>query len=78
MFQVTTNGALTTLVTFTTVNGAYPEAGLALGPDGNFYGTTDSGGSSSKGTVFQMTTNGALTTLANFTGNYGSYPGAIL
>ena len=40
MFQVTTNGTLTTLVTFTGTNGENPNAGLTLGPDGNFYGTT--------------------------------------
>ena len=32
-----------------------PYAGLVQGSDGNFYGTTSTGGSSSDGTVFQLT-----------------------
>ncbi len=69
MFQLTTNGTLTTLVSFSGVaNGASPQASLTLGPDGNFYGTTASGGSDSYGTVFQVTTNGTLTTLVSFSG----------
>ena len=40
MFKVTTNGTLTTLVSFNGTNGANPGAALTLGTDGNFYGTT--------------------------------------
>ncbi len=36
------------------------QAGLVQGTDGNFYGTTYSGGANGDGTVFRMTTNGAL------------------
>ena len=63
VFCVTTNGILTTLVFFgnTNANGAYPQAALTLGNDGNFYGTTVVGG----GPVFQVTTNGTLTTLVS-------------
>ena len=66
LFQVTTNGTLVTLVYFNGTNGAFPYAALTLGADGNFYGTTDIGGSSDEGTVFQVTTNGTLTTLVLF------------
>jgi uncharacterized repeat protein (TIGR03803 family) len=59
-------------------NGAYPEANLALGPDGNFYGTTESGGASTNGTIFKVTTNGSLTTLVNFNGTNGANPLAPL
>lgn len=77
VFRVTTNGSLTTLLIFEGTNGANPWSGqLALGPDGNFYGTTYYGGSSNCGTVFQITTNGALTTLASFTN--GENPSAWL
>ena len=67
VFQVTTNGTLTRLYSFTGgSDGAYPQAALTLGNDGNFYGTTDQGGSSGYGTIFQVTTNGTLTTLVSF------------
>ena len=78
IFQVTTNGTLTTLVSFNGTNGATPEASLTLGNDGNFYGTTESGGSSGYGTIFQLTTNGTLTTLVSFNGTNGANPDAAL
>ncbi len=56
-----------------------PHAGLTLGPDGNFYGTTAAGGRNLGGTVFRMTTDGALTTLFSFNGYpSGSGPTADL
>ena len=39
IFKVTTNGLLTTLLSFKGTNGAIPYAGLDLGTDGNFYGS---------------------------------------
>jgi uncharacterized repeat protein (TIGR03803 family) len=82
VFQVTTNGVLTTLWLFTgdDGNGVNPEAGLTLGSDGNFYGTTRYGCCGYHGTVFQVTTNGVLTTLASFTndGTNGAFPDAAL
>ena len=45
VFKISTNGALTSLYSFTGGNdGANPYAGLVQGSDGNFYGTTSSGG----------------------------------
>ena len=45
MFKISTNGALTSLYSFTGGNdGASPQAGLVQGSDGNFYGTTYYGG----------------------------------
>jgi len=79
IFKVTTNGTLTTLVSFNNTNGADPEAALTLGNDGNFYGTTYYGGSGGDGTVFKVTTNGTLTTLVSFNGGAnGYYPRAAL
>jgi uncharacterized repeat protein (TIGR03803 family) len=80
VFQLTTNGTLTTLATFDFSNGDNPLAGLTLGNDGNFYGTTYNGGSNdgAVGSVFQCTTNGTLTTLANFYGTNGANPMAAL
>jgi uncharacterized repeat protein (TIGR03803 family) len=68
IFQVTTNGVLTPLYSFTGGNdGANPHA-LMLGLYGNFYGTTSKGGSSGNGTVFRVTMNGAFTPLYSFLG----------
>ena len=53
VYQLTTNGKLTTLVNFNGTNGASP-TGLALGKDGNFYGTTKAGGSGNFGAVFRL------------------------
>lgn len=47
--------------------GALP-AGITRGRDGNFYGTTSSGGAYNKGTVFKMTPDGQVTTLHSFSG----------
>jgi uncharacterized repeat protein (TIGR03803 family) len=81
VFKVTTNGTLTTLVSFNLYNvcGYWPLAGLTLGNDGNFYGTTYCGCSSGGGgTVFKVTTSGALTTLVSFNDTNGSGPCATL
>src|SRR5689334_19458259 len=46
--------------------------------DGNFYGTSASGGPADKGTVFKMTPGGTITVLHVFTGNDGANPEAAL
>ncbi|MGA3008478.1 MAG: choice-of-anchor tandem repeat GloVer-containing protein, partial [Opitutaceae bacterium] len=71
VFKLTPAGALTTLVSFAGTpenwpDGASPSGGLVLGSDGNFYGTTQAGGSGNSGTVFRMTPSGALTVVASF------------
>jgi uncharacterized repeat protein (TIGR03803 family) len=84
VFKVTTNGTLTTLLSFNNTNGAYPGP-LTLGTDGNFYGTTQEGGSTNLhfygqygyGTVFKVTTNGTLTTLLSFNNTNGANAGAL-
>jgi uncharacterized repeat protein (TIGR03803 family) len=74
VFRVTTNGALTTLVSFANTNGARPAGGLMWGRDGALYGTTLAGGSGGCGTVFRLTTNGVLTTIASLSFNEPSGP----
>jgi uncharacterized repeat protein (TIGR03803 family) len=66
IFQMTTNGVVTKVLSITSTNGAKPMAPLVLGPDGAFYGTTEVGGltnGSGQGTVFKLTisTNTGLT-----------------
>jgi uncharacterized repeat protein (TIGR03803 family) len=80
VFKIGTNGALTSLYSFTGANdGVNPSAGLVQGSDGSFYGTTDGGGTNGYGTVFKISTNGVLTSLYSFTGgNDGRDPQAGL
>src|SRR4029077_11569839 len=78
----TPTGTLTTLHSFCPqsgcADGAEPDAGLVQGSDGNFYGATVSGGTSSKGhgTLFQITSSGSLTTLYRFCPQSGCADGA--
>ena len=74
IFELSTHG-LKTLYNFCPTpgcpDGSFPAAGLALGSDGKFYGTTNAGGIGTScqngcGTVFVITPNGKLTTLYNF------------
>jgi uncharacterized repeat protein (TIGR03803 family) len=79
VFQITPNGALTTLASFNNTNGAYPLAELVQDVGGSFYGTTTSGGAYNNGVVFRMTPAGVLTNLYSFGGGTdGSYPAAAL
>jgi uncharacterized repeat protein (TIGR03803 family) len=85
VFKITPSGALTTLHSFDLTDGDNPGAGLIQATDGNFYGTTYSGGtnnsncnSGSCGTVFKMTPAGTLTTLHSFDYTDGANPQAAL
>ncbi|MGC2473630.1 MAG: choice-of-anchor tandem repeat GloVer-containing protein [Candidatus Sulfotelmatobacter sp.] len=84
VFELTLGGTLTTLHTFNGTDGAYPAGPMMQASNGNFYGTTQGGGSSTNcalplfggcGTVFQITPVGTLTTLHSFDGSDGSLPG---
>ena len=74
VFKMTPQGTLTTLHMFNDNDGAFPEAGLVQGTDGNFYGTTSQGGTGTCGggcgTVFKMTLQGTLTMLYSFGGHF--------
>jgi uncharacterized repeat protein (TIGR03803 family) len=80
VFSMTPAGTLTTLHNFLGFpgDGAGPYAALVQGGDGNFYGTTRSGGDGS-GTVFKITPDGTFTTLYVFTGGAdGGNPSSAL
>ena len=72
VYEMTSTGSSTSLYSFCLVtgcaDGSDPQA-MILAPDGNFYGTTRSGGANSgQGTVFEITPTGNLTTLHTFPG----------
>ena len=66
--KISPTGALTRIYdfTFASSGGTNPFGGLTLGTDGNFYGTTKTGGTASYGTLFKLTSAGILTPLYNF------------
>jgi len=76
VFRITPGGVYTNIYSFggTPTDGNWPYAGLVLGNDGNFYGTTAGGGSNAYftgiGTVFKITTNGTETVLYSFGSDY--------
>lgn len=76
VFKITPSGTLTSLHSFlgTPSDGSTPQARLVQGADGNFYGTTGSGGNSFAGTVFKVTPSGTVTILHNFNGADGAFP----
>ena len=67
VFRMTPAGTVTTLLDFANdTDGAFPQVSLVQATDGNFYGTTLSGGAGSQGTVFRITSSGTLSTLFSF------------
>jgi uncharacterized repeat protein (TIGR03803 family) len=85
IFKITPSGTLTTLYTFPAFSdGCNPGAGLVLGSDGNFYGSTETCGGTSSGctfgcgTLFRITPAGALTTLHTFDATDGYQPEATM
>jgi uncharacterized repeat protein (TIGR03803 family) len=49
------SGTLTTLASFNTTSGSYPQSSVTLDAQGNLYGTTNGGGAGNVGTVWQFT-----------------------
>ena len=82
VFKITPSGALTTIYRFCAqsgcADGSAPWSTLIQATDGNFYGTTSSGGINDYGTVFRITPSGTLTTLRSFQLSDGVYPEAGL
>ncbi len=71
-----------TVLRFDGANGAGPWGPLVQGLDGNFYGTTISGGAYVHGTVFKITPSGSRTILYNFCSQTnctdGSQPSSLI
>jgi uncharacterized repeat protein (TIGR03803 family) len=78
-FKITPNGTFASLHTFCTQStcqdGAMPGK-LVQADDGNFYGTTESGGPRGGGTIFRMSSDGTITTLYSFCNGNGCDAGA--
>ncbi|KAI9006412.1 hypothetical protein DFJ74DRAFT_741260 [Hyaloraphidium curvatum] len=78
VFRATKAGNITVLTVFesstSSTKGGNPFAGLTLGSDGFFYGTTHAGGQHDGGTVFRITPAGLLSTLAHFSSTTGQWP----
>ena len=71
VFKIAPGGTLTTLYSFCSqsgcADGQNPGAALVQATDGDFYGTTESGGTNLYyGTIFKITPGGMLTTLYSF------------
>ena len=68
VFRISPGGSETNLYSFvgSPNDGQNPSAGLVLGSDGNFYGTTYHGGTYNSGTVFRINFSGSETNLYSF------------
>jgi uncharacterized repeat protein (TIGR03803 family) len=79
IFKLTSTGTLTVLYNFCSqsdcADGSEPNSGLILATDGNFYGTTISGGANNQGTIFQLTPGGTFKVLYSFCSQAGCTDG---
>jgi len=80
VFQISTNGAFTSIYSFTGgSDGANPAASLIQGADGCLYGSAQNGGTNVYwGTIFKLTTNGGFTLLHTCGYDDGGSPEAAL
>jgi uncharacterized repeat protein (TIGR03803 family) len=80
VFAMTPAGKITTLYSFCSQpscsDGAVANAGLIQATNGNFYGTTNAGGTNNFGTIFEITPAGKLTTFYRFCSQSGCSDGA--
>jgi uncharacterized repeat protein (TIGR03803 family) len=74
------DGTASVLYSFagTVADGAFPEAGLTEGTDGDLYGSTLKGGKNQLGTLYRITTSGQYELLYSFAAAVGSGPAAAL
>ncbi len=74
VFKITPQGTLTTLHDFSGDPEPAIPGSLTLGTDGNFYGTSQAGGTNHEGTVYTITPQGTVTTLYQFDVLDGNQP----
>ena len=75
VYQFSAAGVVTVLHGFNdTPDGGTPNGGLVLGSDGNFYGTTEYGGTSHLGTVYRISQGGTYEELVSFDNSNGAQP----
>jgi uncharacterized repeat protein (TIGR03803 family) len=68
IFKISSSGTFSVLKHLNaTPDGKMPKGNLLVASDGNFYGTTSSGGTNNIGTIFKITPSGTYTVLRNFT-----------
>jgi len=76
VFKLTRNAegkwVLTTLYSFESVDGVYPEGGVIFDTAGNLYGTTYEGGSDNSGTVFKLKPGSGGTWTETVVHNFGN------
>jgi uncharacterized repeat protein (TIGR03803 family) len=72
VYTTTAAGEITILHSFAGApyDGSYPIAGLIETADGSFYGTTNSGGASDRGTIFKISPQGTHATVHAFAGGH--------
>lgn len=79
VYRMTASGLVTVLHSFSgSPSASNPRNGLTEAADGNFYGTSFSGGAQDSGTVYRLTREGTLSVLYSFTGADGSLPSTRL
>ncbi len=77
VFKLAANGKLTTLHNFDQYDGdgTIPQCGVTLDNKGNLYGSTQTGGAYTYGTLYEITAGGSYRTLYSFMGGTdGLYP----
>lgn len=73
VFRLAPKGNLTVVHSFnSSTEGSTPIGPVVQAADGNFYGTTSSGGASAQGIVYRLASDGTFTVLHNFQGTEGS------
>ena len=79
VFSITTSGAIKAIYANCPAGGTCTNPGLlpsgfVVGPDGNLYGVSSTGGTDTYGAVFQLTPSGTMKILHSFDFNDGYYP----